>query len=88
VEESVAAAVAGAAEAGAGDRAARAPVTIRRTILDSGLRVVTEAMPELRSVALGYWVATGSRDESDQISGASHFLEHLLFKGTARRTAH
>ena len=51
------------------------------------IRVVTESLPELRSVALGYWVATGSRDEPDELSGASHFLEHLLFKGTARRTA-
>ncbi len=77
-----------AAAGAAADPDRTIPVTIRRTTLDSGLRVVTEAMPELRSVALGYWVATGSRDESAQISGASHFLEHLLFKGTARRTAH
>jgi predicted Zn-dependent peptidase len=60
---------------------------IRRTQLDSGLRIVTEAMPGLRSVAVGYWVGTGSRDEPDEISGASHFLEHLLFKGTERRHA-
>jgi predicted Zn-dependent peptidase len=60
---------------------------IRRTQLDSGLRVVTEAMPGLRSVAVGYWVGTGSRDEPDELSGASHFLEHLLFKGTASRHA-
>ncbi|MCI0548900.1 MAG: insulinase family protein [Candidatus Rokubacteria bacterium] len=62
-------------------------MTIRRTTLPSGLRVVTEAMPALRSVSLGYWVATGSRDETDELSGASHFLEHLLFKGTDRRSA-
>ena len=60
---------------------------IRTSRLDSGLRVVTEAMPGLRSVAVGFWVGTGSRDESDALAGASHFLEHLLFKGTARRTA-
>jgi predicted Zn-dependent peptidase len=60
---------------------------IRRTQLDSGLRVVTEFLPGLRSVAVGYWVGTGSRDESDAVAGASHFLEHLLFKGTARRNA-
>ncbi|MSV41559.1 MAG: insulinase family protein, partial [Actinobacteria bacterium] len=60
---------------------------VERSILDSGLRVVTEALPGLRSVAVGFWVGTGSRDETDQISGASHFLEHLLFKGTARRGA-
>jgi len=44
-------------------------------------------MPQLRSVAVGFWVGTGARDESDPDSGASHFLEHLLFKGTARRSA-
>jgi predicted Zn-dependent peptidase len=91
VGENVAAGVVAVAVAEAGEGAdpdGTIPVTIRRTTLDSGLRVVTEAMPELRSVALGYWVATGSRDETAQISGASHFLEHLLFKGTARRTAH
>jgi predicted Zn-dependent peptidase len=60
---------------------------IRRTELDSGLRVVTESLPALRSVAVGFWVGTGSRDEADDISGASHFLEHLLFKGTDRRSA-
>jgi len=60
---------------------------IRRTRLTSGLRVVTEALPGLRSVTLGMWVGSGSRDETDEQSGASHFLEHLLFKGTADRTA-
>ena len=49
---------------------------IRRSVLDSGLRVVTEALPELRSVTIGVWVGTGSRDETDVQSGASHFLEH------------
>ncbi len=60
---------------------------VKRSTLDSGLRVVTEALPGLRSAAVGFWVGTGSRDEVDEISGASHFLEHLLFKGTARRSA-
>ena len=60
---------------------------IRRTRLDSGVRVVTEALPALRSVAIGCWVGTGARDEPDAIAGASHFLEHLLFKGTDRRSA-
>src|SRR5439155_1322383 len=55
--------------------------------VDNGLRVVTEAMPELRSVAVGFWAGTGSRDEPDPLAGASHFLEHLLFKGTAQRSA-
>ena len=60
---------------------------IRRTRLPSGLRVVTEALPGTRSVTIGAWVGSGARDEAPEISGASHFLEHLLFKGTATRTA-
>ncbi|MEX1047173.1 MAG: pitrilysin family protein [Actinomycetota bacterium] len=60
---------------------------IERTDFNSGLRVVTERMPGVRSVTFGVWVATGSRDERPQIGGASHFLEHLLFKGTKRRSA-
>ncbi|HWO69869.1 MAG TPA: pitrilysin family protein [Actinomycetota bacterium] len=60
---------------------------LRRTEFASGLRVVTERMPGVRSVALGFWVLAGSRDERPAISGASHFLEHLLFKGTRRRSA-
>jgi predicted Zn-dependent peptidase len=54
------------------------------TELDSGIRVVTEAVPSVRSVALGFWVRTGSRDETPAQAGVSHFLEHLLFKGTKR----
>ncbi|HVX18671.1 MAG TPA: pitrilysin family protein [Acidimicrobiales bacterium] len=57
------------------------------TSLPNGLRVVTEAMPEARSVTLGVWVGVGARDESAELHGASHFLEHLLFKGTPRRSA-
>ncbi|MET0894251.1 MAG: pitrilysin family protein [Acidimicrobiia bacterium] len=60
---------------------------IRRSTLDSGLRVVTERLPGLRSAAVGFWVGTGSRDEVGPLAGASHFLEHLLFKGTATRRA-
>lgn len=56
----------------------------RLTELPSGLRIVTEAMPSVRSVSLGYWVGTGSRTETPAQAGLSHFLEHLLFKGTAR----
>ncbi|MEP6762009.1 MAG: insulinase family protein, partial [Sporichthyaceae bacterium] len=48
---------------------------IRRTRLDSGLRVVTEELPHLRSVAVGFWIGSGSRDEPDALAGASHFLE-------------
>jgi predicted Zn-dependent peptidase len=62
-------------------------MAIRRSELRSGLRVVTERMPGVRSVALGFWVLAGSRDEPPPISGSSHFLEHLLFKGTRSRSA-
>jgi predicted Zn-dependent peptidase len=55
--------------------------------LDSGVRVVTEEVPSVRSVALGLWVRTGSRDETPAQAGVSHFLEHLLFKGTERFSA-
>jgi predicted Zn-dependent peptidase len=54
------------------------------TELDSGVRVVTEALPSVRSIALGFWVRTGSRNETVEQAGISHFLEHLLFKGTDR----
>jgi predicted Zn-dependent peptidase len=60
---------------------------VRRTVLPGGLRIVTETMPSVRSAAFGIWVGVGSRDESPADAGASHYLEHLLFKGTARRSA-
>ncbi len=60
---------------------------VEQTELSNGLRIVTETMPEARSVSLGAWVRVGGRDEPDQLAGASHFLEHLLFKGTEDRTA-
>ncbi|GHE28307.1 putative zinc protease [Streptosporangium violaceochromogenes] len=60
---------------------------VRRTVLPGGLRVVTESMPAVRSVAVGMWVGIGSRDEAPEHMGASHFLEHLLFKGTPTRDA-
>jgi predicted Zn-dependent peptidase len=56
----------------------------RLTTLDPGVRIVTEAMPSVRSVSLGFWIGTGSRTESDEQAGLSHLLEHLLFKGTAK----
>jgi predicted Zn-dependent peptidase len=56
----------------------------RLTTLESGVRIVTEAMPSVRSVSLGFWVGTGSRHESDEQAGLSHLLEHLLFKGSAK----
>jgi predicted Zn-dependent peptidase len=61
--------------------------TVRRTVLPNGLRILTEAIPAMRSVSFGIWVGVGSRDESRGLSGVSHFLEHLLFKGTTRRDA-
>jgi len=61
--------------------------TVRRTILPGGLRVVTETLPAVRSAALGIWVGVGSRDETARHEGATHYLEHLLFKGTRQRTA-
>ena len=60
---------------------------MRRTVLPTGLRIITEEIPTTRSVSLGVWVGIGSRDETPAMSGASHFLEHLLFKGTHKRTA-
>jgi predicted Zn-dependent peptidase len=60
---------------------------VSRTVLPGGLRVVTEHLPAVRSVALGIWVGVGSRDEDHAHAGATHYLEHLLFKGTSRRTA-
>ncbi|HEX6447780.1 MAG TPA: pitrilysin family protein [Streptosporangiales bacterium] len=60
---------------------------VRRTVLPGGLRVLTEAVPNVRSVSFGIWVGVGSRDESPALAGTSHYLEHLLFKGTQRRTA-
>src|SRR5271156_3385782 len=63
------------------------PSRVRRTVLPGGLRGVTEFLPAVRSVALGIWVGVGSRDEDETHAGATHYLEHLLFKGTRQRTA-
>ncbi len=60
---------------------------IRTTILPNGLRVLTERMPNLRSVSMGVWLDTGSRDETPETNGISHFLEHMVFKGTTTRSA-
>ena len=60
---------------------------VRRTVLPSGLRVVTEQMVGTRSASIGVWVNVGSRDETPALHGCSHFLEHLLFKGTRERSA-
>jgi predicted Zn-dependent peptidase len=60
---------------------------IERSEYESGLRIVTEHMPGVRSVTIGIWASIGSRDERPELAGASHFLEHLLFKGTRKRSA-
>ncbi|MCT2594684.1 insulinase family protein [Streptomyces sp. N2-109] len=61
--------------------------TVRKTVLPGGLRVITESVPTVRSVTFGIWAHVGSRDERPSLNGATHYLEHLLFKGTRRRTA-
>ncbi len=60
---------------------------VRRTVLPSGVRILSEHVPGSRSLTIGYWVAVGSRDELPGHFGSTHFLEHLLFKGTTSRTA-
>ncbi len=60
---------------------------IQRTVLPNGVRIVTEAMPHVRSVAMGVWVSTGSRREDPRENGICHFIEHMLFKGTTTRSA-
>jgi predicted Zn-dependent peptidase len=60
---------------------------VARTVLPGGLRVITESLPAVRSAAFGIWAGVGSRDEDLAHAGATHYLEHLLFKGTAKRSA-
>jgi predicted Zn-dependent peptidase len=60
---------------------------IEFTILANGVRVITEAMPHVRSVSVGIWIGTGSRRETQEQNGISHFIEHMLFKGTTHRSA-
>ena len=61
--------------------------TVSRTIHPSGLRILSESVPGALSTSLGFWIAVGSRDEDSVAYGSTHFLEHLLFKGTPRRSA-
>jgi predicted Zn-dependent peptidase len=68
-------------------RSAGGDSTVRRTVLPGGLRVITESLPAVRSAAFGIWAGVGSRDEDLSHAGATHYLEHLLFKGTSRRSA-
>ncbi|AJT42783.1 M16 family metallopeptidase [Psychromicrobium lacuslunae] len=60
---------------------------VRRSVLPGGVRVLTESMPGQRSATIGFWVGVGSRDEAENQHGSTHFLEHLLFKGTTARSA-
>ena len=62
-------------------------ITVHRTAIPSGPQVFTEVIPAVRSVSVGVWVPIGSRHETPATAGATHFLEHLLFKGTQRRSA-
>src|SRR6195952_5066876 len=60
---------------------------IRKTVLSNGLLVLTESMPHLRSISMGAWIGSGSRDEAPEVNGLSHFVEHMVFKGTTSRSA-
>src|ERR1700751_1924891 len=60
---------------------------IHRATLGKGIRVITERMPHVRSVSVGVWIGTGSREEKPHETGISHFIEHMVFKGTKNRTA-
>ncbi len=60
---------------------------VNKTILRNGIRIVTKKMPHVRSISMGVWLNVGARDESEAESGLSHFIEHMIFKGTAKRTA-
>jgi len=60
---------------------------IRKTTLDNGARIITEVVEGVYSASIGIWVDVGSRDEDEKNNGVSHCLEHMLFKGTAKRTA-
>jgi len=72
---------------GDGGRLSPSDQGVARTVLPGGLRIITESLPAVRSAAIGIWVGVGSRDEDTVHIGATHYLEHLLFKGTNRRTA-
>ncbi len=60
---------------------------VQKTVLPNGIRIITENLPHLVSVSMGIWVDNGSRDESPGLSGISHFIEHMIFKGTRNRSA-
>lgn len=60
----------------------------QKSVLPNGVRIVTESIPSVRSISVGAWVFTGSRDETQRLQGISHFVEHMVFKGTATRKMH
>ncbi len=68
-------------------KGARLKTLYRKTILPDGLRIISESIPTFRSISIGLWLDTGSRDEPDEIAGISHFIEHMVFKGTGSRSA-
>src|SRR4051794_26815012 len=63
------------------------PRNIHKTVLPNGLTILTEEMNHIRSVSIGIWVKTGSRHETPFLNGISHFVEHMVFKGTTTRSA-
>ncbi len=62
-------------------------INVSKEVFANGLTIVTERMPHVRSISLGIWLKVGSRSETPEVNGVAHFIEHLLFKGTANRTA-
>ncbi len=62
--------------------------TVQKAVLDNGVRIITKKIPHFRSVSMGMWVNVGARDETDHQNGISHFIEHMLFKGTRKRTGY
>jgi predicted Zn-dependent peptidase len=64
------------------------PDLFQKSVLSNGVRVITEHIPSVRSVSVGAWIGAGSRDESEAESGMCHFIEHMVFKGTAKRRMH
>ncbi|MEE8399699.1 MAG: insulinase family protein, partial [Desulfobacterales bacterium] len=63
-------------------------VAAEKTCLENGVRILTRKMPNVRSVCMGVWVNVGARDESLADSGLSHFIEHMIFKGTEKRSGY
>ena len=63
-------------------------IDVNRTVLDNGVRILTKKMPHVRSVSMGVWLDAGARDESFEENGLSHLIEHMIFKGTEKRSAY